>query len=42
VGTGVFFLAAGPTLLILGAMAYAGFLAVRGLLRRQRARVLAG
>ena len=42
VGTGVFLLAAGPTLLILAALGYLAFLAVRTLLRRQRARVAAG
>lgn len=36
VGTGVFLLSAGPTLLIVIGLAYAGFLALRGLLRRTR------
>jgi len=36
VGTGVFLLAAGPTLLILAGMAYAAFLGVRGWLRWRR------
>ncbi len=38
VGLGVFLLAAGPTLLILAALAYVSFVAVRGLVRMQRAR----
>jgi hypothetical protein len=38
-GTGVFLLSAGPTLIILAAMAYAAFLGARALRRRQRARI---
>jgi|HubBroStandDraft_2_1064218.scaffolds.fasta_scaffold202077_1 hypothetical protein len=40
VGLGVFLLGAGPTLLILAALAYVSFLGVRGLVRLQRARVV--